>query len=124
MQITIKLQIKSSLKTGASDFSEQSVQEERTIRDRTLLEVRDSDHRIPWKVRFNLGNSSRQMTQCRNSIQGKTLLTDELGESQLATELRHDGLVFLPSNRRVFPSPSLFRRLRLREERLAGQRLL
>uniref|UniRef100_G3PM07 SREBP regulating gene protein n=1 Tax=Gasterosteus aculeatus aculeatus TaxID=481459 RepID=G3PM07_GASAC len=54
-------------------------QEERTIRDRTLLEVRDSDHRIPWKVRFTLGNSSRQMTQCRNSIQGKTLLTDELG---------------------------------------------
>lgn len=54
-------------------------QEERTIRDRTLLEVRDSDHRIPWKVRFNLGNSSRQITQCRNSIQGKTLLTDELG---------------------------------------------
>lgn len=55
-------------------------QEERTIRDRTLLEVRDPDHRIPWKVRFNLGNSSRQITQCRNSIQGKTLLTDELGE--------------------------------------------
>lgn len=54
-------------------------QEERTIRDRTLLEARDPDHRIPWKVRFNLGNSSRPITQCRNSIQGKTLLTDELG---------------------------------------------
>lgn len=57
------------------------LQDEQTIRDRTLLEVRDSDHRIPWKVRFNLGNSSRQITQCRNSIQGKTLLTDELGET-------------------------------------------
>ncbi|XP_054895232.1 SREBP regulating gene protein [Poeciliopsis prolifica] len=54
-------------------------QEERSIRDRTLLEIKDSDHRIPWKVRFNLGNSSRQITQCRNSIQGKILLTDELG---------------------------------------------
>lgn len=55
------------------------MQEERTIGDRTLLELRDSDHHIPWKVRFNLGNSSRQITQCRNSIQGKVLLTDELG---------------------------------------------
>ncbi|XP_065106174.1 SREBP regulating gene protein [Paramisgurnus dabryanus] len=55
------------------------VQEERTIRDRTLLEVRDSDHHIQWKVKFNLGNSSRQISQCRNSIQGKKLLTDELG---------------------------------------------
>ncbi|XP_061528768.1 SREBP regulating gene protein isoform X2 [Phycodurus eques] len=54
-------------------------QEERTIRDRTLLEVRDLERRIPWKVRFNLGNSSRQMGHCRNSIQGKMLLTDELG---------------------------------------------
>lgn len=63
-------------------FSLLNLQEERTIRDRTLLEVRDSDHRIPWKVRFNLGNSSRQITQCRNSIQGKTLLTDELGEQR------------------------------------------
>ncbi|XP_017290197.1 SREBP regulating gene protein [Kryptolebias marmoratus] len=54
-------------------------QEERSIRDRTLLEVKDSDQRIPWKVHFNLGNSSRQITQCRNSIQGKTLITDELG---------------------------------------------
>ncbi|XP_041691937.1 SREBP regulating gene protein isoform X1 [Coregonus clupeaformis] len=55
------------------------MQEERTIRDRNLLEARDPDHPIPWKVRFNLGNSSRQIIQCRNSIQGKTLLTDELG---------------------------------------------
>ncbi|KAL0194010.1 hypothetical protein M9458_012306, partial [Cirrhinus mrigala] len=52
--------------------------EERTIRDRTLLEVRDSDHHIQWKVKFILGNSSRQISQCRNSIQGKSLLTDEL----------------------------------------------
>ncbi|XP_023684709.1 SREBP regulating gene protein isoform X2 [Paramormyrops kingsleyae] len=54
-------------------------QEERTVRDRTLLQARDPEHRIPWKVRFDLGNSSRQITQCRNSIQGKTLITDELG---------------------------------------------
>ncbi|RXN07082.1 UPF0454 C12orf49-like protein [Labeo rohita] len=54
-------------------------QEERTIRDRTLLEVRNSDHHIQWKVKFILGNSSRQISQCRNSIQGKSLLTDELG---------------------------------------------
>uniref|UniRef100_A0A8C1MRV6 SREBP regulating gene protein n=1 Tax=Cyprinus carpio TaxID=7962 RepID=A0A8C1MRV6_CYPCA len=54
-------------------------QEERTIRDRTLLEARDSDHHIQWKIKFILGNSSRQISQCRNSIQGKRLLTDELG---------------------------------------------
>lgn len=54
-------------------------QEERTVRDRTLLQARESDHHISWRVKFNLGNSSRQITQCRNSIQGKTLLTDELG---------------------------------------------
>ncbi|KAK3539293.1 hypothetical protein QTP86_033719 [Hemibagrus guttatus] len=55
-------------------------QEERSMRDRTLLEARESDHPIAWKVKFNLGNSSRQITQCRNSIQGKSLLTDELGK--------------------------------------------
>uniref|UniRef100_A0A8C1VKJ8 SREBP regulating gene protein n=1 Tax=Cyprinus carpio TaxID=7962 RepID=A0A8C1VKJ8_CYPCA len=55
-------------------------QEERTIRDRTLLEARDSDHHIQWKIKFILGNSSRQISQCRNSIQGKRLLTDELGK--------------------------------------------
>ncbi|KAM9821676.1 SREBP regulating gene protein [Syngnathus typhle] len=54
-------------------------QEERIVGDRALLEVRDTEHRIPWKVRFTLGNSSRQTGRCRNSIQGKTLLTDELG---------------------------------------------
>ncbi|XP_018926221.1 SREBP regulating gene protein [Cyprinus carpio] len=53
------------------------VQEERTIHDRNLLEVRDPH--IQWKVKFLLGNSSRQISQCRNSIQGKILLTDELG---------------------------------------------
>jgi hypothetical protein len=30
-------------------------------------------------VQFNLGNSSRLSNQCRNSIQGKHLITDELG---------------------------------------------
>ncbi|XP_051537525.1 SREBP regulating gene protein-like [Myxocyprinus asiaticus] len=55
------------------------ISEERTIRDRNLLEARDSDHHIQWKVKFNLGNSSRQISQCRNSIQGKSFLTDELG---------------------------------------------
>ncbi|XP_039626675.1 SREBP regulating gene protein [Polypterus senegalus] len=54
-------------------------QEERTIRDRTLLQALDPDHRIVWKVRFNLGNSSRQISRCRNSIQGRLLVTDELG---------------------------------------------
>ncbi|XP_067911268.1 SREBP regulating gene protein isoform X2 [Heterodontus francisci] len=53
--------------------------EERTILDRNLLQLRGSERRIVWKVRFNLGNSSRQYTQCRNSIQGKLLITDEQG---------------------------------------------
>ncbi|CAB1322323.1 unnamed protein product [Coregonus sp. 'balchen'] len=43
-------------------------QEERTIRDRNLLEARDPDHPIPWKVRFNLGNSSRQIIHSRQYI--------------------------------------------------------
>ncbi|KAK1156497.1 hypothetical protein AOXY_G21571 [Acipenser oxyrinchus oxyrinchus] len=54
-------------------------QAKRTVRDRALLQARDPDHRIDWKVHFNLGNSSRQINRCRNSIQGKVLLTDELG---------------------------------------------
>ncbi|XP_054551288.1 SREBP regulating gene protein isoform X2 [Talpa occidentalis] len=54
-------------------------QEERTVRDRNLLQVQDQDQPIPWKVQFNLGNSSRSSNQCRNSIQGKHLITDELG---------------------------------------------
>ncbi|XP_023445545.2 SREBP regulating gene protein isoform X1 [Dasypus novemcinctus] len=54
-------------------------QEERAVRDRNLLQVQDHDQPIPWKVQFNLGNSSRPGNQCRNSIQGKHLITDELG---------------------------------------------
>ncbi|XP_013845795.1 UPF0454 protein C12orf49 homolog isoform X3 [Sus scrofa] len=54
-------------------------QEERAVRDRNLLQVQDHDQPIPWKVQFNLGNSSRPSNQCRNSIQGKHLITDELG---------------------------------------------
>ncbi|KAM9195016.1 SREBP regulating gene protein isoform 1-T3 [Dugong dugon] len=53
-------------------------QEERAVRDRNLLQVQDHDQPIPWKVQFNLGNSSRPSNQCRNSIQGKHLITDEL----------------------------------------------
>ncbi|KAM4827777.1 SREBP regulating gene protein isoform 1-T1 [Thomomys bottae] len=54
-------------------------QEERAVRDRSLLQVQDHEQPIPWKVQFNLGNSSRPSNQCRNSIQGKHLITDELG---------------------------------------------
>ncbi|GCB68743.1 SREBP regulating gene protein [Scyliorhinus torazame] len=54
-------------------------QEQRTVLDRNLLQLRGSERRIVWKVRFNLGNSSRPYTQCRNSIQGKLLITDEQG---------------------------------------------
>ncbi|XP_034872968.1 SREBP regulating gene protein isoform X13 [Mirounga angustirostris] len=54
-------------------------QEERAVRDRNLLQVQDHDQPIPWKVQFHLGNSSRPGNQCRNSIQGKHLITDELG---------------------------------------------
>ncbi|XP_047417241.1 SREBP regulating gene protein isoform X3 [Sciurus carolinensis] len=53
-------------------------QEERAVRDRNLLQVQDHDQPIPWKVQFNLGNSSRPSNQCRNSIQGKHLITDDL----------------------------------------------
>ncbi|XP_048641613.1 SREBP regulating gene protein isoform X3 [Marmota marmota marmota] len=54
-------------------------EEERAVRDRNLLQVQDHDQPIPWKVQFNLGNSSRPSNQCRNSIQGKHLITDDLG---------------------------------------------
>ncbi|XP_056677656.1 SREBP regulating gene protein [Monodelphis domestica] len=54
-------------------------QEERAVRDRNLLQIQDREQPIPWKVQFNLGNSSRPSNQCRNSIQGKLLITDELG---------------------------------------------
>lgn len=60
-----------------------SVQEERAVRDRSLLQFRDLEQPIPWKVQFNLGNSSRPSNQCRNSVQGKHLITDELGEFPL-----------------------------------------
>ncbi|XP_038945635.1 SREBP regulating gene protein isoform X3 [Rattus norvegicus] len=63
-------------------------QEERAIRDRNLLQVQDREQPIPWKVQFNLGNSSRPSNQCRNSVQGKHLITDELG-----IELRLSGLL-------------------------------
>ncbi|KAE8635326.1 hypothetical protein XENTR_v10002583 [Xenopus tropicalis] len=53
-------------------------QEERTVRDRTLLQT-DQDQNIQWKVQFNLGNSSRISNQCRNSVQGKLLITDDMG---------------------------------------------
>nr|XP_054366478.1 SREBP regulating gene protein isoform X2 [Mirounga angustirostris] len=56
-------------------------QEERAVRDRNLLQVQDHDQPIPWKVQFHLGNSSRPGNQCRNSIQGKHLITDELGRA-------------------------------------------
>lgn len=56
-----------------------SLQEERAVRDRNLLQVQDREQPIPWKVQFNLGNSSRPSNQCRNSVQGKHLITDELG---------------------------------------------
>uniref|UniRef100_A0A8C5KCI4 SREBP regulating gene protein n=1 Tax=Jaculus jaculus TaxID=51337 RepID=A0A8C5KCI4_JACJA len=51
-------------------------QEERAVRDRNLLQVQDHDQPIPWKVQFNLGNSSRPSNQCQNSIQRKDLLAN------------------------------------------------
>ncbi|XP_030075566.1 SREBP regulating gene protein [Microcaecilia unicolor] len=54
-------------------------QEERTVRDRTLLQSQDHEQPIMWRVRFNLGNSSRPSNRCRNSVQGKLLITDDLG---------------------------------------------
>lgn len=54
-------------------------QEERAVKDRNLLQVQDREQPIQWKVQFNLGNSSHPSNQCRNSVQGKEFLTDELG---------------------------------------------
>ncbi|KYO31753.1 hypothetical protein Y1Q_0022830 [Alligator mississippiensis] len=54
-------------------------QEERSVRDRNLLQVQDHEQPIVWKVQFSLGNSSQLSNQCRNSVQGKLLITDELG---------------------------------------------
>nr|XP_009673228.1 PREDICTED: UPF0454 protein C12orf49 homolog [Struthio camelus australis] len=53
--------------------------EERTVRDRSLLQVQEHEQPIVWKVQFSLGNSSQLSNQCRNSVQGKLLITDELG---------------------------------------------
>ncbi|XP_029475876.1 UPF0454 protein C12orf49 homolog isoform X2 [Rhinatrema bivittatum] len=54
-------------------------QEERTVRDRMLLQAQDHEQFIMWRVQFNLGNSSRPSNRCRNSVQGKLLITDDLG---------------------------------------------
>lgn len=51
------------------------------MRDRNLLQVHDEDHPVAWKVQFNTGNSSQPNNQCRNSVQGKLLITDELGKA-------------------------------------------
>ncbi|XP_077691393.1 SREBP regulating gene protein isoform X2 [Eretmochelys imbricata] len=53
-------------------------QEERTVHDRNLLQVQEHEP-IMWKVQFSLGNSSQLSNQCRNSVQGKLFITDELG---------------------------------------------
>ncbi|XP_075754298.1 SREBP regulating gene protein isoform X2 [Pelodiscus sinensis] len=53
-------------------------QEERTVHDRNLLQVQEHEP-IVWKVQFSLGNSSQLSNQCRNSVQGKLFITDELG---------------------------------------------
>ncbi|MBZ3883737.1 UPF0454 protein C12orf49 [Sciurus carolinensis] len=49
-------------------------QEERTMRDRNLLQSQDHNQSIPWKVQFNSGNSSQPRIQCQNSFQGKNLI--------------------------------------------------
>jgi len=56
-----------------------SLQEERTVRDRNLLQVQEHEQPIVWKVKFSSGNGSQLSNQCRNSVQGKLLITDELG---------------------------------------------
>ncbi|XP_053135816.1 SREBP regulating gene protein [Hemicordylus capensis] len=54
-------------------------QEERAVQDRNVPKAPDEDHPIAWKVQFNAANGSRPSNQCRNSVQGKLLITDELG---------------------------------------------
>ncbi|XP_026540145.1 UPF0454 protein C12orf49 homolog [Notechis scutatus] len=54
-------------------------QEERVLRDRNFPQAPDENRPIAWKVHFSLGNSSQPNNQCRNSVQGKLLITDELG---------------------------------------------
>lgn len=56
-----------------------SLQEERTVRDRNLLQVQEHEQPILWKDQFSSGNGSHLSNQCRNSVQGKLLITDELG---------------------------------------------
>nr|XP_005329734.1 SREBP regulating gene protein [Ictidomys tridecemlineatus] len=82
-----------------------SLQEERAVRDRNLLQVQDHDQPIPWKVQFNLGNSSRPSNQCRNSIQGKHLITDDLGYVCERKDLLTNGCcdVSVPSTNGTFP---------------------
>ncbi|XP_015680400.1 UPF0454 protein C12orf49 homolog [Protobothrops mucrosquamatus] len=56
-----------------------ALEEERVLRDRNFPQGQDEDRPIAWKVHFSLGNSSQPNNQCRNSVQGKLLITDELG---------------------------------------------
>lgn len=57
-----------------------SFQEERVLRSWNVPQMQDEDHPIAWKVQFSLGNNSQSSNQCRNSVQGKLLITDELGK--------------------------------------------
>lgn len=82
-----------------------SLQEERSVRDRNLLQVQDREQPIPWKVQFNLGNSSHPSNQCRNSVQGKEFLTDELGTTSLPCSQSPATLDSLASQRFVLPAP-------------------
>ncbi|MBZ3875980.1 UPF0454 protein C12orf49 [Sciurus carolinensis] len=54
-------------------------QEDSTVRDSNLLQAQDQNQSTPWKVQFNLGNSSQPSIQCQNSFQGKRLIMDDLG---------------------------------------------
>lgn len=54
-------------------------QEERVLRSWNVHQMQDDNHPIAWKVQFSLGNNSHSSNQCRNSVQGKLLITDELG---------------------------------------------
>lgn len=49
------------------------------MRDRNLLQVQEHEQPILWKEQFSSGNGSHLSNQCRNSVQGKLLITDELG---------------------------------------------
>lgn len=82
-----------------------SLQEERAVKDRNLLQVQDREQPIQWKVQFNLGNSSHPSNQCRNSVQGKEFLTDELGKTSLPCSQGPATLDSLASQRFVLPAP-------------------